>query len=253
MSLLWFDPPQNSIDQEPQFLSLSLFPPPNLLLLLIMASASHLPSSFTNMKNHITTFSSESFNPKSHPFGQVSLPKKNEYLSPSGKSSISALGIISTTTPIPGVANYNTTATITTTTTTTTTTSTTRQHTRVRPSSTSSSLVNCWREVQGCNNWENLLDPLHPLLRQEIIRYGEFVTASYKAFDLDPNSKRYLNCKYGKKSMLREVGMENCGYEVTKYIYATPDINININPMINNNNSHSSSGFYLFLDKQKIY
>ncbi|KAL5849153.1 hypothetical protein ACOSQ4_007166 [Xanthoceras sorbifolium] len=93
---------------------------------------------------------------------------------------------------------------------------------------TSSMLAHFWREVQGFNNWENLIDPLHPLLQQEIIRYGEFVTACYKAFDLEPTSKRYLNCKYGKKSLLRQVGMENSGYEVTKYIYATPDINIPI-------------------------
>ncbi|KAF7837100.1 galactolipase DONGLE, chloroplastic [Senna tora] len=79
-----------------------------------------------------------------------------------------------------------------------------------------------WREIQGCNNWENLLDPLHPLLRREIIRYGEFVTACYKAFDLDPNSSRFLNCKYGKKRMLSEVGMPDSGYQVVKYIYASP-------------------------------
>ncbi|XP_021888590.1 phospholipase A1-Ialpha2, chloroplastic [Carica papaya] len=90
-----------------------------------------------------------------------------------------------------------------------------------------------WRELQGCNNWENLLSPtLHPLLRQEIIRYGELVTACYKAFDLDPNSKRYLNCKYGKANMFKEIGMENSGYQVTKYIYATPQISINNIPAI---------------------
>ncbi|XP_052173294.1 galactolipase DONGLE, chloroplastic [Diospyros lotus] len=99
-----------------------------------------------------------------------------------------------------------------------------------RPSST---LSRVWREIQGSNNWEDLLEPLDPLLRQEIIRYGEFVAACYKAFDLDPASKRYLNCKYGKKNMLREVGLVNSGYEVTKYIYATPDINISI-PNIQN-------------------
>ncbi|KAK0607998.1 hypothetical protein LWI29_023829 [Acer saccharum] len=93
---------------------------------------------------------------------------------------------------------------------------------------TSSMLAHFWREVQGFHNWENLIEPLHPLLQQEIIRYGEFVTACYKAFDLQPTSKRYLNCKYGKKSLLREVGMDNSGYEVTKYIYATPDISIPI-------------------------
>ncbi|XP_050374600.1 galactolipase DONGLE, chloroplastic [Argentina anserina] len=93
---------------------------------------------------------------------------------------------------------------------------------------TANSLAHSWREIQGSDNWNNLVDQLHPLLRQEIIRYGDFVNACYCAFDLDPNSKRYLNCKYGKKSMLREVGMESSGYEVTKYIYATPDINIPI-------------------------
>ncbi|XWS22257.1 hypothetical protein CRYUN_Cryun29cG0018900 [Craigia yunnanensis] len=93
---------------------------------------------------------------------------------------------------------------------------------------TCSILAHFWREVQGSNNWENLVEPLDSLLRKEVIRYGEFVAACYKAFDLDPNSKRYLNCKYGKKSMLKEVGMENSGYQVTKYIYATPDVNIPI-------------------------
>lgn len=86
-----------------------------------------------------------------------------------------------------------------------------------------------WREIQGLNNWENLVEPLHPLLRDEIIRYGEFVAATYKAFDLDPNSRRYLNCKYGKKNMFQQVGLSDSGYEITRYIYATaPDIGLPI-------------------------
>ncbi|KAL2459819.1 Galactolipase DONGLE [Forsythia ovata] len=91
-----------------------------------------------------------------------------------------------------------------------------------------SRLARVWKEIQGLNNWDNLVEPLDSLLREEIIRYGEFVTACYKAFDLDPMSKRYLNCKYGKKNILREVGLGDSGYEVTKYVYATPDINIPI-------------------------
>ncbi|XP_010912884.1 phospholipase A1-Ialpha2, chloroplastic [Elaeis guineensis] len=83
-----------------------------------------------------------------------------------------------------------------------------------------------WREIQGAEDWDDLVQPLHPLLREEIVRYGESVAACYKVFDLDPSSKRYLNCKYGKNSMLREIGMASSGYEVTKYIYATPDISI---------------------------
>ncbi|KAL1561374.1 Phospholipase A1-Ialpha2, chloroplastic [Salvia divinorum] len=98
---------------------------------------------------------------------------------------------------------------------------------RSRSRAAVSQLAAGWREIQGLNNWENLVKPLHPLLRHEIVRYGEFVAACYKAFDLDPESKRYLNCKYGKASMLESVGLLESGYEVTKYVYATaPDIGL---------------------------
>ncbi|KAK4732999.1 hypothetical protein R3W88_025987 [Solanum pinnatisectum] len=107
-------------------------------------------------------------------------------------------------------------------------------------SSNTRRLSSMWREVQGSKNWENLVDPLDSLLRSEIIRYGEFVAACYDAFDLDPNSKRYLNCKYGKRRMLSEVGLGESGYQVTKYIYATPDI-INVFPIGSNNISIGSS------------
>ncbi|KAJ3678149.1 hypothetical protein LUZ60_001952 [Juncus effusus] len=83
-----------------------------------------------------------------------------------------------------------------------------------------------WREIQGSNDWCDLITPLNPLLRDEIIRYGELVNACYKAFDLDPSSKRYLNCKHGKASMLREVGMSSSGYEIVKYVYAAPGISM---------------------------
>jgi hypothetical protein len=81
-----------------------------------------------------------------------------------------------------------------------------------------------WREIQGGRDWAGLVEPLRPLLRAEIVRYGELVAATYKAFDLDAGSKRYLNCKYGKARMLEAVGMAGTGYTVTRYIYAAPDI-----------------------------
>ncbi|XAR71115.1 Phospholipase A(1) [Bertholletia excelsa] len=106
-------------------------------------------------------------------------------------------------------------------------------------SGTSASLAVVWRDVQGCNNWQGIVEPLDPLLRHEIVRYGEFVKACYKTFDLDPTSHRYLNCKHGKRNLLREVGLEDSGYEVTKYIYATPPVTTaNI---INNFNNHKNS------------
>ncbi|KAG2561795.1 phospholipase A1-Ialpha2, chloroplastic-like [Panicum virgatum] len=81
-----------------------------------------------------------------------------------------------------------------------------------------------WQEVHGADDWRGLVEPLHPLLLAEIVRYGELVAACYRAFDLDPRSKRYLNCKHGKRQMLRAVGMDGTGYAVTKYIYAAPDV-----------------------------
>ncbi|KAK1257014.1 hypothetical protein QJS04_geneDACA025044 [Acorus gramineus] len=90
----------------------------------------------------------------------------------------------------------------------------------------SSCLSRVWREIQGSGGWSDLVEPLDPLLRAEIVRYGEFVSACYKAFDVDPSSKRYLNCKFGRNSMLDNVGMSSSSYEVTKYIYATPNISI---------------------------
>lgn len=93
-------------------------------------------------------------------------------------------------------------------------------------------LSRVWREIQGCNNWKDLIEPLNPLLQQEITRYGDLVSTCYKAFDLNPNSKRYLNCRYGKETLLKETKIDQPeDYQVTKYIYATPDININISPI----------------------
>ncbi|XP_074336644.1 galactolipase DONGLE, chloroplastic-like [Apium graveolens] len=101
-----------------------------------------------------------------------------------------------------------------------------RMETKVAHTKRTLSLAHSWRQIQGFNNWENLIEPLNPLLQQEIVRYGEFAAACYKAFDLNPRSKRYMKCKYGKDTMLENVGMKDSGYNITKYIYVTPDIDI---------------------------
>ncbi|KAK9288536.1 hypothetical protein L1049_016995 [Liquidambar formosana] len=155
-----------------------------------MASTVSMPN--TSMK--FVAFSGD-IGARSCSIGQVSIPKKQEV------ASTKRLGVASLMVPAVATAVAKSSSTI---------------------------LAHVWRELQGSNNWEDLVEPLHPLLRQEIIRYGEFVTACYKAFDLDPSSKRYLNCKYGKKTMFTEVGMGDSGYKVTKYIYATADVNIPI-------------------------
>ncbi|KAJ8478095.1 hypothetical protein OPV22_021822 [Ensete ventricosum] len=96
----------------------------------------------------------------------------------------------------------------------------------VRTPEAISGLASVWRKIHGADDWSGLVDPLSPLLREEIVRYGELVAACYKAFDVDPSSPRHLNCKYGKRRMLREVGLGSSGYEITKYVYATPGVEV---------------------------
>ncbi|KAF2305492.1 hypothetical protein GH714_005727 [Hevea brasiliensis] len=56
-----------------------------------------------------------------------------------------------------------------------------------------------WREIHGSCNWENILDPLHPWLRLEIVKYGEFVGATYDAFDFDALSEYCWSCSIWSK------------------------------------------------------
>ncbi|KAM0868497.1 hypothetical protein ACQ4PT_041276 [Festuca glaucescens] len=91
-----------------------------------------------------------------------------------------------------------------------------------RSSRRASSVVGMWRQVQGCDDWDGLLE--HPVLRGEVARYGELVNACYKVLGLDRSSRRDLNCKHDEERMLEEVGMAAAGYVVNKYIYAAPDV-----------------------------
>jgi pimeloyl-ACP methyl ester carboxylesterase len=81
-----------------------------------------------------------------------------------------------------------------------------------------------WRQVQGSHDWDGLLQPLHPVVRDEVARYGELVGACYKVLDVDPSSARYMCCNHAKERVLEDAGVAGAGYEVTRYIYATPDV-----------------------------
>ncbi|KAL1547445.1 Phospholipase A1-Igamma3, chloroplastic [Salvia divinorum] len=83
-----------------------------------------------------------------------------------------------------------------------------------------------WREIQGENDWENLLDPMNPHLRREIIRYGEMAQSCYDSFDFDPHSKYCGTCKYDPASFFHRLGMAGRGYTLTRYLYATSNINL---------------------------
>ncbi|KAG2285877.1 hypothetical protein Bca52824_045481 [Brassica carinata] len=50
-------------------------------------------------------------------------------------------------------------------------------------------LRDTWRKIQGEDDWAGLTDPMDPVLRSELIRYGEMAQACYDAFDFDPSSR----------------------------------------------------------------
>ncbi|KAJ0693332.1 putative phospholipase A(1) [Helianthus annuus] len=77
-----------------------------------------------------------------------------------------------------------------------------------------------WRQIHGGSDWENLLDPLHHLLRREIIKYGEFAQATYDAFDFDSFSEYCGSCLYNQQSFFKKLGLQKHGYDVRRYVYA---------------------------------
>ncbi|KAL1367448.1 hypothetical protein AAHE18_02G052700 [Arachis hypogaea] len=89
-------------------------------------------------------------------------------------------------------------------------------------------LRHVWREIQGENDWAGLLDPIDPILRLELIRYGEMAQACYDAFDFDPFSKYCGSCRFTRRNFFSSLGMPHTrhGYSVTRYLYATTNINL---------------------------
>ncbi|EEF41400.1 triacylglycerol lipase, putative [Ricinus communis] len=87
-------------------------------------------------------------------------------------------------------------------------------------------LANVWREIHGQDDWVGLLDPVDPLLRSELIRYGEMAQACYDAFDYDPYSKYCGSCRFVRRRFFESLGMTHHGYEVTRYLYAVNNINL---------------------------
>ncbi|KAJ0053857.1 hypothetical protein Pint_00101 [Pistacia integerrima] len=83
-----------------------------------------------------------------------------------------------------------------------------------------------WKEYQGIQNWDGLLDPLDDNLRDEILRYGEFVEAAYKSFDFEPSSPTYATCRFPKNTLLDRSGLPQTGYRLTKHLRATSGINL---------------------------
>ncbi|GLJ43063.1 hypothetical protein SUGI_0893890 [Cryptomeria japonica] len=83
-----------------------------------------------------------------------------------------------------------------------------------------------WRDIQGANHWDGMLDPINPLLKEEILRYGDLAQQCYDSFDNTRSSAYYGNCKRSKSSITQRLKLRNCGrgYQVTKYIYANTSL-----------------------------
>lgn len=87
-------------------------------------------------------------------------------------------------------------------------------------------LANSWRLIHGQDDWVGMLDPIDPLLRAELIKYGEMAQACYDAFDYDKYSKYCGSCKFNRRKFFESLGMSDHGYHVTRYLYATSNINL---------------------------
>ncbi|KAI3882430.1 hypothetical protein MKW92_005076 [Papaver armeniacum] len=83
-----------------------------------------------------------------------------------------------------------------------------------------------WEEIHGQDDWVGLLDPMDSILRSELIRYGEMAQACYDAFDYDPYSKYCGSCRYIRRKFFECLGLADRGYDVTRYLYATTNINL---------------------------
>ncbi|PIA31507.1 hypothetical protein AQUCO_04900068v1 [Aquilegia coerulea] len=83
-----------------------------------------------------------------------------------------------------------------------------------------------WPEIHGQDDWVNMLDPIDSLLRSELLRYGEMAQTCYDAFDYDPFSKNCGSCRFVRHSFFDRLGLNHIGYDVTRYLYATSNINL---------------------------
>ncbi|KAK3036869.1 hypothetical protein RJ639_031487 [Escallonia herrerae] len=87
-------------------------------------------------------------------------------------------------------------------------------------------ISDCWREIHGEDDWVGMLDPIDPILRAELIRYGDMAQACYDAFDFDCFSKYCGSCRFTRHKFFQGLGMVDHGYELSRYLYVTSNINL---------------------------
>ncbi|CAO2199960.1 unnamed protein product [Urochloa humidicola] len=80
-------------------------------------------------------------------------------------------------------------------------------------------IATTWRRLHGEDGWRGLLDPLHPDLRREIVRYGEFVDAAYSAFLSHPDASPEHRAP-------PRVPLHDAAYRVTAPLFATSSVEL---------------------------
>ncbi|KAK7264385.1 hypothetical protein RJT34_31994 [Clitoria ternatea] len=84
-----------------------------------------------------------------------------------------------------------------------------------------------WEQLLGSSNWEKLLDPLNEHLRTLILRCGDFIQATYDAFNNDQNSLYCGSSRYGKSSFFHKVMLQDPShYDVVSFLYATAKVSV---------------------------
>ncbi|XP_008812184.1 phospholipase A1-II 1 [Phoenix dactylifera] len=86
-----------------------------------------------------------------------------------------------------------------------------------------------WRELNGKDNWKDLLDPLDIDLRRNILLYGEMAEATYDAFITEKKSRYAGDCRYARRDFFDKVAIstgQHSLYRVTKFFYATSSIDV---------------------------
>ncbi|GLJ34127.1 hypothetical protein SUGI_0685950 [Cryptomeria japonica] len=71
-----------------------------------------------------------------------------------------------------------------------------------------------WEDIQGKHSWEGLLDPFDSTLKSEILRYGDFARACYRAVINE-------QLREGNLLFQKSDNLQGCGYEITEHIYAS--------------------------------
>ncbi|WOL03164.1 phospholipase A1-II 1 [Canna indica] len=86
-----------------------------------------------------------------------------------------------------------------------------------------------WREIQGMDNWNSMLDPLDVDLRRSVVLYGEMAQAVYDSFIREKKSRFAGAPRYAPRSMLEKVALsqgQERMYRVTRFFYATSGVEL---------------------------